>query len=401
MTIHSAGSDVNSWSYGYGNPTSYVDPDGRLPVLVVAAIVGVAVSATVYCVTNGVHVTSKHWWAGLGIAAGSGAVAGLTGGIAGIGMGAAIGSATAATFGDTMAVGAATGVGGSAGGYLASWGLNAAAAEAGGNFSSSGCSLGGLGKASRTGLVSGGISGGGTNLGGAYIGTAAGTSAGIAFGSAAWGEDVTWSSLGMSFATAFGGAIASAGLSKGWSEATERNTEGYASRDEAAKAGMRKYQPEVAASQENLKAHEIGFLIYELNGRYGVSEPIHGLGNGVEIKPSQFYDIDIPSGATITDVAHIHPELGQPWGLTDGGTVMSPPSPDDMDIMSNPTFRSKLGLSDQSRMYVGTPDGKMAILSKGGLGPKHMSLPRLEVPVVGKTTSNTPTGTARNLRCRK
>jgi hypothetical protein len=60
-------------------------------------------------------------------------------------------------------------------------------------------------------------------------GTGAGTASGVGFGWAAWGEDVTWSSLGAAFATAFGGAIASAGLSKGWSEATESNTAGKAS----------------------------------------------------------------------------------------------------------------------------------------------------------------------------
>jgi RHS repeat-associated protein len=385
VTIHSAGSDINPWAYGYGNPTSYVDPDGRLPVPVVTAIVGAVVSATVYCVTNGVHVTSKHWWAGLGIAAGSGAVAGLSGWAAGVGMGAAIGTGAAATFGGMTAVGAASGAGGAAGGYLASWGLTAAAARAGGNFNSSGYSWSGLGKATLTGLVSGGISGGGTNLGGAYIGTAAGTSAGIAFGSAAWGEDPTWKSAGLAFSSAFMGMVMSSALSSKQSEAAQRNAKGFASRDEAAAAGMREYEPKVAAMTADHDPHEIGFLIYELEGKYRYSDPVIGAAKDA-LTLAEFKSISLPSGARVTDMAHVHPMLNHnvdnspfAFPLTDGSSVVSPMSIDDELAMSREIWRETFGLTDDSRSYVGTPDGRLAIYSVSGNGVSQ-SLPRLAMP---------------------
>jgi RHS repeat-associated protein len=230
VTIHSAGSDINPWAYGYGNPTSFVDPDGRLPILAVAAIVGAVIGAATYCVQNGIHVTSGHWWAGLGIAAGSGAIAGLAGGGAGIGIGAALGPSASASFGGMMAIGATSGLASTNAGYTSSWAGTAFAKAAGGNFTTSGYSWSGLGKSMVTGAASGAVGGGITNISGStYIGTISGTAAGIGFGSAAWGEDPSWKSAGISFAAAFSGAVMSSALSNSNSAATESKTAGKAS----------------------------------------------------------------------------------------------------------------------------------------------------------------------------
>jgi hypothetical protein len=312
-------------------------------------------------------------------------------------MGVAMGSGAAATFGGMAAVGAASGAGGAAGGYLASWGLTAAAAKAGGNFNSSGYSLGGLGKATLTGLVSGGISGGGTNLGGAYIGTAAGTSAGMAFGSAAWGEDPTWKSAGVAFSSAYMGMVMSSALSSRQSEETKRNAAGFASRDEAAAAGMREYEPKVAAMTADHKPHEIGFLIYELDGKYRYSEPVIGAKRDA-LSVDEYESISLPSGARVTDMAHVHPMMNRnvdnspyAYPLTDGTSVASPMSIDDELAMSREIWRKTFGFTDDSRSYVGTPDGRLAIYSVSGKGVSQ-SLPRLAMPGMDMPYQRTPEG---------
>ena len=207
VTIHSAGSDINPWAYGYGNPTSFVDPDGRCPILavvVIAAVVSAATSATVQYATTG-HVD----WGWKGVA--GAALAGAVGGAVGAGVGIA-----AAGYGAT----AAGALGGAAGGAT-SGGLGTALA--GGNATA-------VFKSALTGAVSGAVGGAvgvsagspsanaGTAFGGSMAGTAAGTYAGVMFGAAAWGQEPTWQSIGTSFMSAFAGTMASTALSKGWSQ---------------------------------------------------------------------------------------------------------------------------------------------------------------------------------------
>lgn len=61
------------WSpYAYaGNPLSYVDPDGRFPLLLAAILIGSALSSAVYAAT-----TDNFTWQGLAGAAATGAIAG-------------------------------------------------------------------------------------------------------------------------------------------------------------------------------------------------------------------------------------------------------------------------------------------------------------------------------------
>jgi hypothetical protein len=78
------------------------------------------------------------------------------------------------------------------------------------------------------GVLAGSQSGGLSGFAGTMAGTGAGTGAGIGFGWAAFGQDPTWQSAGIAFASAFAGAIASTALSAGWSEITEGETGGRA-----------------------------------------------------------------------------------------------------------------------------------------------------------------------------
>jgi RHS repeat-associated protein len=235
VTVHSAGSDINPWSYGYGNPTSFVDPDGREPIsltvicvsILVAAVVAGGTSATVQYAKTG-HVN----WGMKGVA--GAAIAGGIGAAVGMGVGGIASGALGGGFWGGVGAGA---IGGAAGG--------ATSGALGSRFATG--SWHGAGRAALTGAVSGAIGGGvgvmcgsqssgWAGFGGTMAGTGAGTASGVAFGAAAWGEDVTWKSLGMAFSTAFGGAIAGAALSKGWSAATEENTGGQAQGEAAGKS---------------------------------------------------------------------------------------------------------------------------------------------------------------------
>jgi RHS repeat-associated protein len=82
VTIHSAGSDRNPYGYGYGNPTSYVDPDGRNPII--AALVGAVVGTIVSTVTYMLSTPYEQWtWKGGLTAAATGAAAGFVAGMTG------------------------------------------------------------------------------------------------------------------------------------------------------------------------------------------------------------------------------------------------------------------------------------------------------------------------------
>jgi RHS repeat-associated protein len=158
VTVHSAGSDINPWSYGYGNPTSFVDPDGRNP-LIIAAVVGAVISAAVFTYHNGFNPESGSWWAGLGVAAGSGAVGGLTGGAVGLGLSAAMG-AGAGTFAGSVFIGAISGIAGAGASYGTSWAGLTLAKGVGFNVSTEGYSLTGMaGSMAVGGLVGGAVGG--------------------------------------------------------------------------------------------------------------------------------------------------------------------------------------------------------------------------------------------------
>jgi RHS repeat-associated protein len=106
VTVHEAGSDINPYSYGNGNPTANVDPDGReiisLTVILVSMAVSAVVSSGVYAYSAhkaGVAFGSKQWWTGLGIAAGTGAVGGAAGAIAGAAVGSWLGASAGTWWG--------------------------------------------------------------------------------------------------------------------------------------------------------------------------------------------------------------------------------------------------------------------------------------------------------------
>jgi hypothetical protein len=65
--------------------------------------------------------------------------------------------------------------------------------------------------------------------------------------------------------------------------------------------------------------------------------------------------------------------------LTDGSTVVSPMSIDDERVQSSKLWRSTFGFNDDSRCYVGTPDGRMGIYSVSGKGVAPR-LPQLTMP---------------------
>ncbi|MGC4070653.1 MAG: toxin TcdB middle/N-terminal domain-containing protein [Polyangiaceae bacterium] len=231
VTIHSAGSDINPWAYGYGNPTSFVDPDGREPLTVIGLILlASAVSGATNATVQYAQTGRVNWgWRGVAGAA----VAGTVG--AGVGMG--VSSLATGVLGSSaggVAVGGA--VGGASGGALGSafagsngYGIATAAL--------SGAVSGAVGGA--VGVAAGSKSGGWTGFGGVMAGTGAGTATGIAFNAGILGQDASIGSIGTAFASAFGGAIASAALSAGWSEATEEKTGGQAAGEAAGKAALR------------------------------------------------------------------------------------------------------------------------------------------------------------------
>jgi RHS repeat-associated protein len=214
VTVHSAGSDINPYSYGYGNPTMNVDPDGRF-----AWWVGAIINSAIYIYQNGVDLNSTQWWTGLAITAGSGAI----GGYVGYGVGNAVGSGLASTVGNAMVVGAYSGVAGSMAGYGSAYLMTKAT---GGN--TSGYSMKGFAEAAITGGVSGAVGGGVGLNGGNYAGAYFGTSAGIFMNSAMTGEAPSAESLGISFASAFGGAVLGEEMSAKEQPKRAQETEGVA-----------------------------------------------------------------------------------------------------------------------------------------------------------------------------
>ncbi len=207
VTTHEAGSDINPYSYGDGNPTANVDPDGR-EILTVLAIIGIsalvagATSATVQYATTG-HVD----WGWKGVA--GAALAGAVGCGVGMGVGVIAGGAASGFIGTALAGGSASDIGKSALIGAVSGAVGGAVGVEAGSTSSNGL----------------------TALGGTMVGTAAGTGAGIGFAWAAFGQDPTWQSAGIAFASAFGGALASTALSRGYQAATEKSTAGRAAGD--------------------------------------------------------------------------------------------------------------------------------------------------------------------------
>jgi len=261
VTVHSAGSDINPVVVWVGNPTSFVDPDGREPVtlivgvIVIAAVVAGGTNATVQYAQTG-HVN----WGWKGVA--GAAVAGGVGAAVGMGMGGIASGILGNSFWAGVGAG---GIGGAAGG--------AAGGAVGSRFATG--SWNGAGKAALTGAVSGAVGGAvgiycgsqSSNVweavGGIVAGAGAGTAAGVGFGWAAWGEDVTWKSLGMSFATAFSGALAGAAMSKGWSAATEENTGGQAQGEAAGESAKSSYDEQLQTMAEKY-TEELGARIASL-----------------------------------------------------------------------------------------------------------------------------------------
>ncbi len=236
VTTHEAGSDINPYSYGYGNPTGYVDPDGREPITLATVLVVAVISTVVAATTSAVvqyAATGKVNWGWEGVA--GAAFAGLCGSFVGVAAGGV--AATALAMG---AIGSAA-IGGAAGGAIGG--------ASGSRFATG--SWGNSGTAALTGAVSGAVGGAvgvmagsqsanaWASFGGTMAGAAAGTGAGIGFGWAAWGQEPTWQSAGLAFASAFAGAIASTALSKGYQEATEADTAGEAAGIAAGKAARR------------------------------------------------------------------------------------------------------------------------------------------------------------------
>lgn len=171
------------------------------------------------------NLSSGTWWAGLGIAAGAGAAAGAAGYGAGVGIAYAVGPAFAASLGGGVLIGSGAGTASALASYSTSWMGTGLAKALGLNMSTAGYSVGGMAKAGLTGAVSGAVSGG---IGSGFVGTAAGTATGVGFGYAAWGEDVSWKSAGIAFASAYSGMLMSSSLSDDTSQATARNTAGRA-----------------------------------------------------------------------------------------------------------------------------------------------------------------------------
>jgi RHS repeat-associated protein len=209
VTVHSAGSDINPYSYGDGNPTMNVDPDGRCAWI--GAVIGAVISVGIYIYatakSDNFDLSDGSWWAGLGVAAGSGALAGLGGWAAGFGMSAALGGSASASLGGALAIGAAAGAGATLAGYSSAYALTVSANKVPGvQLSTNGYSWTGLGNAMLIGTASGGVAG--------SVGSALGS------GSSNFWYDLAGSSLG-----------AGAGATTGYYLATkiidDKNTASY------------------------------------------------------------------------------------------------------------------------------------------------------------------------------
>ncbi|HMA97768.1 MAG TPA: toxin TcdB middle/N-terminal domain-containing protein [Polyangiaceae bacterium] len=204
VTVHEAGSDINPYAYGYGNPTGYVDPDGRsaIAVFVIAAVVNATINIVVQQQTTG-HV---NWgWNGvLGAAVGGGIMA--VGGPP---------AAFAVSYIQTRLRGgspedalknATISVAASAGGSLFSGGIVDSVAASGGTVTP------------------------GVQFAAGLAGTAAGTQFGVVTG-AALGQEPTWGSVGASLGSAFASSIATTVLGNAYQAVTEANTAGEAAGD--------------------------------------------------------------------------------------------------------------------------------------------------------------------------
>jgi RHS repeat-associated protein len=302
VTIHSAGSDINPWAYGYGNPTSFVDPDGRLPVPVITAIIGAVVNAAVYCVNNGVHLQSGKWWTGFGIAAGSGAIAGFAGWGAGVGMGAALGS-SAATVGGASLIGASAGAASGTAGYTTAWASTAAAKAAGSKLSTDGYSLAGLGKAAAIGAVGGAVGGaagywtgaskssslsGWTGLWGKLVGSAAGTAGGLGMSKWIFKDKVTTESAGLAFATSTVGTLASAAAVHIERQATIQRIQDCMNSESDKNAIIRFTEEQLKSEGVEVGAAKYNPLLNDEAGAetaFGVTRTATG---GIEIGPKPF-----------------------------------------------------------------------------------------------------------------
>jgi RHS repeat-associated protein len=226
VTIHGVGSDVNPYAYGYGNPTSYVDPDGRLPILagvVIAAIVSATTNAIVQNETTG-HV---NWNSVFGAFVGGAA--------------AAVGGAASSVFVGFVGFFNAVSQGGSSIDGLKAGLIGAATASIGAAVSA------GVAHSFATN----GVITPAAQFAGQMGGTAYATLAGVGMESAAWGREPTWQSLGRSFGTAFAGTIASTALSNGIESLSTSETEGNAAEAGAA-AGKAAHRS--SAIQEALRS---------------------------------------------------------------------------------------------------------------------------------------------------
>jgi RHS repeat-associated protein len=92
VTIHELWGDANPYAYVGGRPMVAVDPDGRLPVIVAAIIVGALVSSAISGATYAI-AAPQFSWGGFFAAAGMGAVVGAASAAGGIGVAAGIGGA--------------------------------------------------------------------------------------------------------------------------------------------------------------------------------------------------------------------------------------------------------------------------------------------------------------------
>jgi hypothetical protein len=192
VTIHELGSDTNPYAYVHGSPLMGIDPDGREPLTILAAI-GVS-----FLVAGGVNAAiqasdvgwSRVKWGTDGVLG-----AAIIGAVAG-GVSAGVGSLATSAGAGQMVAGAAGGVAGN---------LTSAALS----YANSGQS-GGLAEVLASGAVGGAVGGAigggktaslGAKLGGAAAGSAAGFTTAAVFGA-----DSPWQTLVLST----GGSVAEA-----------------------------------------------------------------------------------------------------------------------------------------------------------------------------------------------